>query len=84
MSPHPVASRKDASRRAMVRYLGECRARGLSRMTEQTYSWALRTVHRALADADLIQGPTTFDLPQAIQAQFLNDCSVSPIVCTTS
>ncbi len=67
MSDYPPASKKDAFRRAMVRYLGECRARGLSRMTVQTYSWALRTVHRALEDADLIRGPTTFDLPQAIQ-----------------
>lgn len=63
-----MASKKDAFRRAMATYLGGCRRRGLSDKTVRTYAWALRTVHRALVEADLVKGPTTFGESQALTA----------------
>ncbi len=61
----PMASKKDAFKRAMATYLGDCRRRGLSERTVRTYAWTLRTVHRALTEADIVRGPTTFEDTQA-------------------
>ncbi len=60
-----MASKKDAFKRAMVRYLGECGRRGLSPKSVETYDWALGTVQRALAEKDRVKGPTTFGVEQA-------------------
>lgn len=60
-----MASEKDAFRRAMARYLNDCRRRGLSADTLRSYGWALRTVHSALREADALSGPTTFGEEQA-------------------
>ncbi len=60
-----MASKKDAFRRAMARYLGECRSRDLSWETIYNYTKTLRRVHDALVEADLVRGPKVFGEPQA-------------------
>ncbi len=50
-------SKKDAFRRAMARYLGECRSRNLSWETVYNYTKTLRRVHDALVEAEFVRGP---------------------------